>query len=166
VCCLDNALAGGVFGREDADIIEKFLSGAAAMVENAGLEERLSRLAAASAQPDISEAVGKRIEAIKKYLEENYESDISREKLARVLGVNTDYLGTRFKAYTGRTIHEFVNEIRVAEAERMLRDTEMRIIDIAYAVGFESLRTFNREFHRVTGEKPSRFRPPHRLRRA
>ncbi len=93
-----------------------------------------------------------------KYIEENYGSDISREGLASSLGINPDHLGKAFKTYTGVRISDYINRLRIEEAARMLLESDEKIIEIAYAVGFESLSTFNRAFIKEKSIPPQVYR--------
>ncbi len=91
-------------------------------------------------------------------IEESYADDISRESLADDLGMNPDYLGKLFKQYTGKKISEYINEVRVRRAVKLLGDGENSIPSIAFAVGFESLPTFYRVFQKCTGFSPMAYR--------
>lgn len=106
----------------------------------------------------IPDLTGKKIESVITYLQENYRRDISREGLAEHLEINPDYLGKMFRIYTGKKIGEYINELRIHEAARALRETDNSIIDIAFSVGYESLRTFNRLFLKVMGAAPTQYR--------
>ncbi len=99
-----------------------------------------------------------KIEQAVTYLRENYKHDISREGLAEHLGLSVDHLSRKFKAYKGRRIGDYINELRVKDAAERLRESEDRVIDIAYDNGFESLATFNRVFLKNIGEPPSDYR--------
>ncbi|MCX7679018.1 MAG: helix-turn-helix domain-containing protein [Spirochaetes bacterium] len=91
-------------------------------------------------------------------IEEKYSQEVTREMLADELGMNADYFGKLFKQYTGKKISEYVNEIRVRNAQKLLSDPENSISSIAFAVGFESLPTFYRVFQKCTGESPQSYR--------
>ena len=80
------------------------------------------------------------------YIEGNYTGKISREEIAVHIGAHPDNMGKYFKKYLGKTVNEHINGLRIRDAVAMLINTDERIIDIAYSVGFESLRTFNRVF--------------------
>jgi AraC-like DNA-binding protein len=95
------------------------------------------------------------------YIDENYRYDISREGLACSLGISPYYLGKAFKELTGRKIGDYLNEARVREAARRLSETDETVIDIAFSVGFETLRTFNRAFQRAMNMTPSEYREKH-----
>ena len=96
-------------------------------------------------------------------IRQDFRSEISRESLALELDWNQDNLGRFFKMYTGERIGDFINRLRVETAAGILRDTEDRITDIAFAVGFDSLKTFNRNFVRVLHTTPTEFRKISRM---
>ena len=106
----------------------------------------------------ITPVTGWKIEQAAAYLNENYKHDISREGLAEKLGLSVDHLSRKFKAHMGRRIGDYINELRVKDAAECLRESEDRIIDIAYDNGFESLATFNRVFLKIIGETPRGYR--------
>jgi AraC-like DNA-binding protein len=92
------------------------------------------------------------------YIRENYRYDISREGLASSVSMSPVRFGKAFKAYTGKKFGEYINELRIEEAKSLLKETKKPISDIAFEVGFDSLRSFNRAFYRHTGMTPSQFR--------
>jgi len=92
------------------------------------------------------------------FIEENFSSDISREGLAGSIGMSPDHLSRLFTSYTGKKIQDYINELRISEARKQLGDPDVRIIDVAFAVGYENLATFNRVFLKITGTTPSDFR--------
>ncbi len=96
-------------------------------------------------------------------IQEDFRSEISRESLALELDWNPDNLGRFYKMYTGERIGDAINRLRVEQAAALLRDTEDRVTEIAFAVGFDSLKTFNRNFARLLHTTPSEFRKISRL---
>ena len=92
------------------------------------------------------------------FIKENYKSDLTRDGLAEAAGMNTYYFSKKFSEYTGKKINDYINELRIEDALKQLKDMETSIINIAFAVGFESLSTFNRSFKAVTGQTPSAYR--------
>lgn len=83
---------------------------------------------------------------------------LSRETIAGALSMDLVLLGTDFKAATGKYLKQYVNQLRLDHAYRLLLETRDKIIDIAYESGFESLRTFNRVFFHAMGDTPSIYR--------
>ncbi len=96
-------------------------------------------------------------------IQQRFRESISRETLAAELDWNQDSLGRFFKMYTGERIGDMINRLRVEAAAQALRDSGSRVTEIAFDVGFDSLKTFNRNFVRVMGTTPSEFRKITRL---
>ena len=107
---------------------------------------------------EMSTSIKKKLDVIADYLKENYREDISREGLASMIDLDPDYISRLFKIYTGMRIGEYINNLRIEEASRLLISDNRSVLDICMLVGFESLRTFNRAFFRKMGETPSSFR--------
>jgi AraC-like DNA-binding protein len=89
-----------------------------------------------------------------KYIRENFREDISREGLAASIEMHEDYFGKTFKNFTGMRMGDYINELRIHEACRLLLEGDRKVIDIAHEVGFDSLSTFYRTFQSVKKEKP------------
>src|SRR5580698_2562502 len=79
-------------------------------------------------------------------------------RLARVSGVSEAHFARSFKQAFGVPPHRYLLTRRIERATALLRDTELPITEIAFATGWNSLGTFGRTFHDVTGENPSLFR--------
>ena len=72
--------------------------------------------------------------------------------------VSTFYFCKIFKKVTGMTFTEYLGRVRVEKAKNLLLNPHLRISEIAYAVGFQSLTHFNRVFRELTGQSPTDFR--------
>ncbi len=92
------------------------------------------------------------------YLEANFDKEIDRETLATQVDLSTSRLGRAFKSITGMKLGDYINSLRVRKAMKSLKNTDATILEVAYSVGFESLRTFNRAFQRLNGISPSQYR--------
>lgn len=98
-------------------------------------------------------------ERCKKYINDNLTEKIGLDQIADVTGVTNSYMCKQFKKYTGMTIIEYINVNRVELAKRKLNsEDEFKVVDIAYACGFQSLSQFNRSFHKYSGCSPSEYR--------
>ena len=84
--------------------------------------------------------------------------DLTLNRLARRMTVPARSLSIAVNRATGRNISQVVNEFRIAEARRLLSETQMPVIDVMENVGFRTKSNFNREFLRVAGVSPSLFR--------
>ncbi|HPG52010.1 MAG TPA: helix-turn-helix domain-containing protein [Spirochaetota bacterium] len=124
--------------------------------KNAEINHLYDRLKAG--EPVISETTQEKLEKIIQFIKENYTSDLSREGLAAAVGLNPNYMSTLFKKYTGYKINDYINKLRIEDAAAKLSEKDEKIIEIAFAVGFESLTTFNRVFKSVVGKTPTEYR--------
>lgn len=79
------------------------------------------------------------------------------------VGLTQRRLTDVFKQAYGMTPKEYADRVRLRAAERMLTQTDARIVDIACAAGFTSLATFHRLFKQRTGCTPSAYRKEHRV---
>jgi len=79
-------------------------------------------------------------------------------RLAEVSGVSAAYFARSFKRAFGLPPHRYLLTRRIEQAVSLLRDTELSITDIAFSTGWQSLGTFGRIFHDVTGLSPSAMR--------
>jgi len=98
------------------------------------------------------------VREIMEYIQNNYNIPIRTSEIASNLFFNRNYVSKLFKKETGRSIHEFVREIRMQEACRLLATTRMPVADIARACGFLDLKTFYQFFKKYTGITPKGYR--------
>lgn len=117
----------------------------------------------AAASPSIEPREEDRValSRIETALEENglYRSeDLSLAKLARRARLPAREVSAAINRATGLNVSQFVNDRRIAEACRLLRETERTVIQIMLDVGFSTKSNFNREFRRVTGMSPKQWR--------
>ena len=92
------------------------------------------------------------------YMEENYGESCSLHDLAQATGYDYAYLSRYFKAEMGVTYSQFLNQIRIRNACKLLRETNVPISEIAFRCGYDSIRTFNRNFIAVAGTTPRYYR--------
>ncbi len=109
-------------------------------------------------QKPITDTTKLKIETIKDFLIENFAENHSRQSLASAVNMSPDHLSRMFKQHTGEKIADFLNKIRIQKSAELLKKTDDKIIAIAYTVGFESLRTFNKIFLDIMGISPSSYR--------
>ncbi len=82
----------------------------------------------------------------------------SLRHIANALGVSAAYLGTALRNATGRTYPEVAAEIRVRNAKRFLKNSDLPVREIAQRVGLSDTRSLSRLFKRLTGKSPGEFR--------
>ncbi|MFB5684765.1 helix-turn-helix domain-containing protein [Paenibacillus terreus] len=98
---------------------------------------------------------------VMEYIEENYGDDLSLDMIAGKLGITGPYLSTYFKEKTGTNFSDFILTVRMNKATEMLRETDLKVQEIAALVGYYTVASFNRVFKRFTGITPSEFRRHH-----
>lgn len=98
------------------------------------------------------------IRRAKAYIAGHYGDPIDLDKIARTMHVSTFYFCKMFRKATGLTFTEYLGRVRVEGAKNLLLNPHLRVSEIAYAVGFQSLTHFNRIFRKNTGLAPTAFR--------
>ena len=83
---------------------------------------------------------------------------MSLEEIASVAGMNEQYLCRYFKKHVGKTITEYINDVRINHATQKLLQTDDKIIDIAIQCGYENVGYFLKRFRKEKGLTPSAFR--------
>ncbi|GGI46978.1 HTH-type transcriptional regulator YesS [Paenibacillus marchantiophytorum] len=99
----------------------------------------------------------KTVEMTMIYLQTNYMKDISLDSCADYAGTNTVALSKVFKQVSGKNFIDYLTELRIGKAKELLRDTDMKINDIAEMAGYQP-SYFNRIFKKQEGITPSRYR--------
>lgn len=93
-----------------------------------------------------------------KYLEENYMDEVSLESTSKEAGLSPFYFSRLFKNTTGTNYNAYLTQLRIDDAEHLIKTTNEHIIDIAFKTGFSSIRTFNRAFKNLKGYTPQSIR--------
>jgi AraC-like DNA-binding protein/ligand-binding sensor protein len=94
----------------------------------------------------------------KEFIKQNQSEDISLGQVARAVNTSTFYFCKMFKKVTGINFTDYVSRQRIESAKNLLLNPNLRISEIAYEVGFQSLTHFNRVFKKVIGQSPTEYR--------
>ena len=106
----------------------------------------------------VDEFASERINKAYQYVFQNYTEALDHHEIARTVGMSLSAFCHYFKRVTGRTLSDFIKEIRIGHARKLLMETDATVAEIAYSSGFESLSNFNRQFLEVSGCNPKTFR--------
>lgn len=98
------------------------------------------------------------IKKIQLYIKHHLNQKICLDDIAKEIGYHKSYVAAQFKIYTGKTIMQTVNELRVSKSLLMLRDTSLPITEIAKQVGFPSYAQMVHEFNKTVGMPPTACR--------
>ncbi len=107
----------------------------------------------------------RRILKVKNHISKNYRDELRLNVLADIAGMSPSAFSRFFKLHTGRNLSEYIIDIRLGYAARMLVDTARSISEICFACGFNNLSNFNRIFKKKKGCSPSEFRENYRKKR-
>lgn len=99
-----------------------------------------------------------RIGLIKRYISDNKNVFLDSEDVAQYCHFNVKYLNRIFKKETGMTLLEYIHMVKSAEAERLLKDTDMTLEEIGEQLGFANVQYFNTFFKRYTSMTPGFYR--------
>jgi AraC-like DNA-binding protein len=94
----------------------------------------------------------------RKFIEQHSGEELSLSKLAKAVNINANHLSEKFKQVTGVNFVEYVARVRFENARDLLRNRNLRISEIAFAVGFQSLSQFNRVFKKLARKSPTQYR--------
>jgi AraC-like DNA-binding protein len=120
--------------------------------------QQLNRLKNGPARENVKPGPREVIYDVIEYLDMNYMESYNRKALAQRFNLNEDYIGQLFKKTTGTSISNYIYDRRIDAAALLVRDTNSKIIDIAYHVGFDNLTHFYRCFRKKTGMTPKDYR--------
>lgn len=120
--------------------------------------ENARTLASSSYAKVTVEGDSRRILKVKNFISKNYMDELRLPELASLAGMSSSAFSRFFKLHTGRNISEYIIDLRLGYAARMLVDTAKSISEIGFDCGFNNLSNFNRIFKKKKGCSPSEFR--------
>ena len=98
------------------------------------------------------------VSRVLQYVKVHYCEAMSIKKIAAHFSVNPSYLGYLFKQETNLYFSDYLNQIRIQEAERLLLSTDRTMSEIASKVGYSDVTYFNQIFKKYNGISPAKFR--------
>ena len=100
----------------------------------------------------------KRIAAIHEYLMNHYREEVDLRRLADLINMAEGSLCRFFKMNMGMTVFEYLNQIKVEFACKLLMDPDLSIMEVCLDSGFNNLSHFNKQFKKINGLPPSEYR--------
>ena len=94
----------------------------------------------------------------KEFIGKNQGEALSLGQVARAVNTSTFYFCKMFKKATGLNFTDYVSRTRIERAKNLLLNPNLRVSEIAFEVGFQSLTHFNRVFKKIVGESPTEYR--------
>lgn len=102
--------------------------------------------------------IEQKIMEIVNYINTNYSSDIYLSNIASKFFISESYLSRIFIKITGFHMSEYIQIVRIKEAQRLLREADFKVIEIAEKVGFTQIAHFNKIFRKITATTPLKYR--------
>ncbi|MBP3360788.1 MAG: helix-turn-helix domain-containing protein [Clostridia bacterium] len=102
------------------------------------------------------------INHVKNLIETNTDSDISLQKMAKRVYISPCYLSSLFKQRTGISYKNYITQVKINKAKKLLSDTDKPIYEIATSIGYKSSQHFSHLFQDKTGLLPTEYRSRHR----
>ena len=99
-----------------------------------------------------------RIWKARNFIQAHLGEELSLGKLARATNTSPNYFSEKFKEAVGTSFVKYVARARFEKAAALLRNCDLRVSEIAFAVGFQSLSQFNRTFKKFAGKSPTEYR--------
>jgi AraC-like DNA-binding protein len=93
-----------------------------------------------------------------KFIKNNLKNNIDVTAIADNAGISYSYVRKIVKDKSGKTVLDYINSLRIEEAKRLLRESNLSMIDIALQVGYNNYQSFNRFFQKYEGITPGEYR--------
>lgn len=115
-------------------------------------------LASSSFAHSVKSTESRRVQKVKQYIDDNYSKPLKLAELADLVGMSPVAFSRFFRRRTDRTLSDYIVDIRLGHAARMLVDTTKNVSEICYECGFNNLSNFNRTFKAKRNYTPREFR--------
>jgi AraC-like DNA-binding protein len=99
-----------------------------------------------------------RLDSVIKFVSDNYASDINLNDVSDIACMTTNSFCRFFKKTTNKSFTQFLNEIRIRNASRLLVQEDIPVSEVCYMVGYNSITNFNRQFKEIMGNTPNSYR--------
>ncbi|MFC6551595.1 response regulator [Cohnella cellulosilytica] len=98
------------------------------------------------------------VKRVCEYIHVHYRKDISLTEMAQYANMSISYFSSWFKRCTGRTLVQYIQEVRIEKAKQLLRETQLKNYEVAERTGFATQPYFIRVFKNAVGVSPNEFR--------
>jgi AraC-like DNA-binding protein len=98
------------------------------------------------------------ISRAKEFIHEHQTEDLSLGQVAKAVNMSTFYFCKMFKKITGINFTDYLSRVRIEKSKNLLHNPNLRVSEIAFEVGFQSLTHFNRVFKKILGQSPTEYR--------
>lgn len=92
------------------------------------------------------------------FIRENYNTDLNMAVVSNYISMNYSLFSFTFKQYTGTNFVNYLKDVRIGQAKKLLTETDMKINEISKAIGYDHEKHFMKIFKSITGLTPSQYR--------
>lgn len=128
------------------------------LLHRLSLSDDARMLASSSFANTTRNLESRRVKKVKQYINDHYAEQLTLSELADMAGMAPTAFSRFFRLRSGRTLSDYITDIRLGVASRLLVDTTKNISEICYECGFNNLSNFNRTFRAKRGSSPREFR--------
>lgn len=107
----------------------------------------------------------RRVQKVKDFIDNNYSEEIRLQTLADLANMTPTAFSRFFKLRTNKNISDYIIDVRLGHATRLLADSTMAVVEICYHCGFNNISNFNRVFRKRKGCTPTEFRANYQKRK-
>lgn len=116
------------------------------------------KLLSATDMRQFSTDHSQRLDTVIKYISDNYFNEIDLSEVSDIACMTTNSFCRFFKKMTNKSFTQFLNEVRIRNAARLLVQEDLPIVEICYKVGYQSITNFNMQFKQIMGTTPQNHR--------
>ncbi|MEC5129565.1 AraC family transcriptional regulator [Verrucomicrobiales bacterium BCK34] len=120
-------------------------------------------LASPAYSPSLKKKNISRLDEVLTFLQQKKTETITLERVAAIAKMSPKSFCRFFKSNTGKTLVQYLHELRIGEACRLLLEDDSSISDVAFDCGFHNLSNFNRHFRKLKGTTPGQFRKQYQI---
>jgi AraC-like DNA-binding protein len=139
------------------------LLGLVAVLDRLARDGRGVPICSADYVPDLDADDRDRLLPVVRAIHEHLSKPLRRGQLASLAGISERTFSRYFRQKMGKTLPQFVNELRVGRARRLLAESDLAVTQIAAECGFRNLSNFNSQFREIAGVTPMQYRADHML---
>ena len=98
------------------------------------------------------------IDSVTFYIQQNYQENLTLEQLSDLFNYNSSYLGKLFKKSVGINFNQYLDQVRIKQAKKLLKEPSIKIYEVATQVGFKNVDYFYKKFKAIEHESPAKYR--------